>query len=196
MKMRFGRLLAVIFCARFVLFALAFGQQSTITPKKDFTKQKEYQQQMKEYLAKIQSLQSQAKQIFDAEMAREKAGDCPDADGTLGLKFCLNKETVITDQNLKSYEELIRGQIIPEPKVPGAPAANTWGPVGPNLSDEELLAEFDRMEQSWRIYREAACTATLHRLHGAELGPYYGLTCELKMARDHMRLIDMFYNAD
>jgi hypothetical protein len=172
MNKAIGRLLAAIFCGSFVLLPLAFGQESTVRPKKVFTpEQKAYQQQMKEYLAKLQSLEAQAKQVFDAEMAREKAGDCPDADGTLGLKDCLSKETAITDQNLKSYEELIRGQIIPEPKVPGAPAASPWGPIGPNLSDEELLAEFDRMEQSWRIYRDAACTATLHRFRGAELGP-------------------------
>src|SRR5947209_9253324 len=61
----------------------ASDQQASRRPKKVLTpEQQVYQQQRKEYMAKRQTLQAQAKQVFDAEMAREKVTDCPNADST------------------------------------------------------------------------------------------------------------------
>jgi hypothetical protein len=47
---------------------------------------------------------SQAKQVFDTEMSRENAGDCPDAKTDYDFNVCYGKQLTITDQNLKSYE--------------------------------------------------------------------------------------------
>jgi hypothetical protein len=197
MKTGFGHLMTGTFCCSFVLLPLVVGQQSTVTPKKVLTpEQMAFRQQWKEYEAKKKSLEAQAKQVFDTEMAREKAeGQCPDAHNTHDIKICEAEQTAITDQNLKSYEELLHELMAPAPRMPGAPAANPPGPAGLSLSDEELLAEFDRTEQSWRIYREAACTAVFHRFHGGTLGPYYQMACKQSLARDHMRVINMIYNA-
>ena len=49
-----------------------------------------------------QALQRQrdAKTIFDREMSREKAGDCPHADNTRALNQCLSGEIAATLQPL------------------------------------------------------------------------------------------------
>jgi uncharacterized protein YecT (DUF1311 family) len=197
MKMRFGRLLTVIFCGSFVLLPLAFGQQSTVTPKKVFTpEQKAYQQQWKEYMAKRQSLAAQAKQIFDTEMAREKARGCSDANSTYDINICYEKLTAITDQNLKSYEELIRELLAPGPRMPGETDTDTPGIAGISLTPGHQLAEFERVEKSWQQYRETACTAAFHQFDGGTSGPSFEMECELTLTRDHIRELRMIYGED
>jgi hypothetical protein len=99
----------------------------------------------------------------------------------------------ITDENLKSYEGFIHDLQTPPPPIPGVPALNSPGPAGPSLSSQELAAEFDRVEQSWRQYRETACTAAFHQFEGGTGGPGFEMQCELKLKRDHMRELDAIY---
>ena len=77
----------------------ASGRQAA-SPNKTLThEQQEYQRQWREYMAKRPDLQVRAKQIFDAEMAREKARDCPNVATTYDINVCLGKEVGTTNQN-------------------------------------------------------------------------------------------------
>ncbi len=187
------RWLAMTFCG-FILLPVLFSQQPPTKPKKVLTpEQKIYQQQLNQWFVKHHSLQGKAKQVFDAEMAREKAGDCPDAYSTYAINVCLGKQTSITENNLKRYEELIRELMAPEPQIPGQPATNLPGPTGPVLTSEQLELEFDHVEQSWRQYRDRACTAAFHQFDGGTAGPPFEGECEQKLTRDHMRELAMIY---
>ena len=100
--------------------------------------QQAYQRQWRDYMAKRPCLQARAKQIFDAEMGREKAGDGPNATSTYDINVCLGKEVGITDQNLKQYEAIIREIVALAPEEPGGPGG---GPAGPALTSAESAAE-------------------------------------------------------
>jgi uncharacterized protein YecT (DUF1311 family) len=189
-------------CGGFVLLPHGFGQQgpdqqTPARPKKILTpEQKVYQQQRKEYMAKRQSLQAQAKEVFDAETAREKAGDCPDAKTTYDFNICYGKQTATTDQNLKSYEGIIRELLAPGPRMPDQADSNMPGIAGPVLTPQQFLEEFDRVEQSWRQYRETACKAAFHQFDGGTGGPSFEMECELSLTRGHMRELEMIYGED
>jgi len=202
MNMGHKRLLAMTLCGGFVLLPLLFGQQGSdqqtpAKPKKVLTpEQKVYRQQWKEYMAKRQGLQAQAKAVFDAEMAREKAGDCPEAKTTYDFNICYGEQTAITEENLKSYEGIIRELMAPQPRMPGESATEMHGPAGRSLAPEEQTEEFERVEQDWRQYRETACTAAFHQFDGGTGGPSFQMECQLKLTRSHMRELDMIYGSD
>jgi uncharacterized protein YecT (DUF1311 family) len=158
--------------------------------------QRVYQQQWKEYMAKRQSLQAQAKQVFDTEMAREKASDCPEAKTTYDFNICYGDQVATTDQNLKSYEGIIRELMASQPQMPGEPTTEMHGPGGPSLTPKQIAEEFDRVEQDWRQYREKACTAAFHQFDGGTAGPSFEMECKLKLTRGHMRELDMIYGED
>jgi uncharacterized protein YecT (DUF1311 family) len=173
------------------------GQQDTAKPKKVLTpEQIAYQREWKVYMVKRQSLQAGAKQIFDSEMAREKAGDCPGANSTYDFNVCYGKESATTEQNLQSYEGIIEGLLGPQPQMPGQIDTNMPGPAGPSFTPKQHSDEFDHVEQSWREYRKAACTAAFHQFDGGTGGPSFEGECELKLTRDHMRELDMIYGGD
>jgi uncharacterized protein YecT (DUF1311 family) len=70
------------------------------------------------------------------------------------------------------------------------------GMAGPSLSGEQLATEFERVEQSWRQYREVACAAAQHQWEGGTGGPSFEMECELKLARDHLRELHMIYGQE
>jgi uncharacterized protein YecT (DUF1311 family) len=193
---------AITLCGMTIMIAILLsqqcsGQQDTTKPKKVLTpEQVAYQREWKVFMAKRQSLQAQAKQVFDTEMAREKAGDCPDADTTYASNVCFGKEGTITEQNLKSYEGIIQGLLAPPPQMPGQATTDMPGPAGPALTPTQLSEEFERVEKSWREYRKTACTTAFHQFSGGTGGPSFEMQCELMLARDHMRELDMMYGAD
>ena len=151
-------------------------------------------------MEKRQRLQAQARQIFNAEMAREKAGDCPEAQTTADFNICFGDQGTITEQNLTTFEGIIRELNAPEPPLPGQTAAETnqpvIGPAGPSLTPEQFLTEFNHVEEVWRNYRETACTAAYHQFNGGTGGPSFEGQCELTLTRDHMRELDMIYGMD
>jgi uncharacterized protein YecT (DUF1311 family) len=181
-----GHMWAVSLCASFVLAAIFPGQQGPASPKSGSTPEREAKR----------SSQAQAKQVFDAEMAREKAGDCPDAKSDYDFNVCYGKALTITNQNLKSFEGFIRQLVAPPPQMGGRPAIETnqraIGIGRPVLASQEF-DEFERVEQSWGQYREVACAAAFHQFEGGTGGPSFELECELKLARDHMRELNMIY---
>ena len=173
------------------------AQSATAKPRKVLTtEQKVYQEQWREYMAKRHNLQAQAKQVFESEMLREKAGDCPDANSTYEINVCYTSQVTITEQNLKSYEVTIRDLMAPMPQLPGNPTSSMPGPAGPTLTPDHVLEQFDRVEEVWRQYSDTACTAAFHQFEGGTGGPSFQMECQLKLARDHMRELDMVYGSD
>jgi len=183
----------LMLCCVFVLSSLGFGQQATARPKKILTpEQQAYQQRMKEVEAQRENLRSEAKHAFDAEMAKEKAGDCPDADNTREFNICFGKVEEFTDQNLKAYEGAIRELLsLKYPKLSAQASEATA--AGAELTPEQSAAEFDRLEQAWHSYLEIASSAALHQFGEGSGGPSVEVQCHLRLVRSHMRELDGVY---
>jgi uncharacterized protein YecT (DUF1311 family) len=168
----------------------ARAQQAVPSKKALTAEQQEYQRKWREYMAKRPSLQEHAKQIFDAEMAREKAGDCPNAITTYDINVCLGKEVSITDQNLNQYKAIIRELIASAPEEPGGPGV---GPAGPALTSAESAEEFDHVQQTWSEYRKVACKAARDAMGGGTAAPASEMQCDLLLGRGHMRELNSIY---
>jgi uncharacterized protein YecT (DUF1311 family) len=165
--------------------------QRAAPPRETLThEQQEYQRDWREYMAKRPSLQAHANQIFDTEMAREKAGDCPNAVITYDINVCLGKQVGITEQNLKQYEAIIRELIASAPEEPGGPGG---GPAGPALTSAQSAAEFDNVEQAWYKYRNVACKAARDQMGGGSAAPSSEMHCDIDLDRSHMRELDSIY---
>jgi uncharacterized protein YecT (DUF1311 family) len=196
---KYAPLFVIGVCASLFLLPACFSQQGADqptlpAPKKVLTpQQQEYQREEKQYWANRQSLQVQAKQIFDAEVAREKAGDCRGAGTTYESNVCFGKQLTTTDQNFKNFDDIIRRLQADPPQMPDVSEGPTTGPGGPILSQEQLVAEFDQVEQAWGKYRESACQAAFRQFAGGTGGPSFEMQCQLKLARNHMRELDMIY---
>lgn len=187
------RLSALVLCGIFGFFALAPAQQIAPPGEKVLTPEQEAgRQQWNEWFTKRQQLQAQAKQVYGAEITREKAGDCPSAQTTYDFNVCYSRQLEITDAALASYENIIR-QLISAP--PGQ-TPSTAGPAGPSLTPDQLRAEFERVELIWQNYRQTACTAAFHQFTGGTGGPSFQAECQLKLTRDHLQELNLIYGAD
>jgi uncharacterized protein YecT (DUF1311 family) len=164
------------------------ADQKVLTPE-----QQAYQQRYREWETHYRQLQAQGKQIFDAEMSREKAPLCPEASSTYDVDVCYGKELGITEANLKNFETVIHDLLVPGPEMPGPEVPAPPGVAGPHLTPEQHIAEFESVEQDWRQYRDAACAAALHQFDGGTGGPSFELQCQIQLARDHMRELRTIY---
>lgn len=169
----------------------ATRERQAASPRKTLSnEQQEYQRQWRAYMSKRPDLQADAKKIFDAEMAREKTGDCPNAVATYDINVCLGEEVSITDQNLKQYEAIIRELIASAPEDPGGPGS---GPSGPALTSAQSAAEFDDVERAWYQYRTFACKAARDQMDGGSAAPASEMQCDIDLDRRHMRELDSIY---
>ena len=204
MNAKYGCRWAVALCGAVILIAVFWsqrccGQEGTERPKKVLTpEQLAYQQQWKEFMDKHHRLQAQGKAVFDAEMAREKAGDCPNARSNADFINCFGDQLTITDGNLKTFEGIIQALQAPGPQMPGQAevTGDVPGIAGPALTPQHFIEEFERVEKIWGEYRETACTAAFHQFDGGTGGPSFEGQCELNLTRDHMRELDMIYGGD
>jgi uncharacterized protein YecT (DUF1311 family) len=134
-------------------------------------------------------------------MAREQAGDCPNAQTTVDFVNCFSDRLILAGQSLKRYEDIIRELTDPSPRAPSPqtedhPQEDTPSIGGPALTPQQHLAEFNRVEQSWQRYTTIACKAAFHQFEGGSGGPSFEEQCELKLTRDHLRELDMIYGED
>lgn len=152
-----------------------------------------FAQQTREVDAKRNNLRATAKEAFDRQMAEEKAADCPTASTTYEFNLCFGKAVEGTDRDLKIYESAIHDLL--DLRYPGVneeehPAP---GPAGPVLTRAQSVTEFDRLEQLWRGYLEAATKAAFHQFDGGTGGPSFEMECHLQLVRSHMRELDKVY---
>jgi len=136
-----------------------------------------------------QALQRQrdAKTIFDREMSREKAGDCPKADNTRALNQCLSGEIGATRANYKAYMGVLRSML--EARGDN----DLTGPTGKPLSGAALVKQFDEVAAMWETYRQAQCSAAFDNYKGGTLASTMEARCELLLLRSHMRDVDRIY---
>jgi len=133
----------------------------------------------KAFMAELQRLQAQAKAAFDGEMAREKSGDCPNAETTRAIVDCLGKEIDTATANFKAFSGAIRAII----SLEGADAK----------SREEQLKEFDEVGAAWDGYRKAQCQAAYDQYKGGTIAPVEAASCQLLLYRSRMREMNGLY---
>jgi hypothetical protein len=184
--------ISVLLACMLVFSVCSGAQQTEGRPAKILTpEQQAYQRQVQALEAKRDQLRRQAKEAFAAEMAREKAGDCPEAQNTRDFNTCFGDAASIADQHLKAYEEALKAIVAlrydtssPTPPLDMA---------GPAQTPEQDAAEFVNLEKLWRGYLDAASTAAFHQFDGGTGGPSFELETHLRLVRDHMRELDMLY---
>ena len=150
------------------------------------------QQQYRTVEARRQQLRSQAKQAFNAEMVREQADKCPDAQNTQEFNACFGKAVTVAAANLKSYTDALRAILVL--RYPDSPSRPVTGMAGVEQTPGQDGAEFTRLEELWQRYKTAAATAAFHQFDGGTGGPSAELETELRLTRNHMRELDSIYN--
>src|ERR1035437_6952341 len=98
-----------------------------------------------------------ASAAYTAEMAREKAGDCPNAKSTYAINMCLAHEDELTGANLKAFAAAIRAMLAPA--SPGEPEEPYIGPTGTAATPATNTAAFDKAQAAWQAYATAECDA-------------------------------------
>ncbi len=130
-------------------------------------------------------LRRQANGILDREMQRAKDGDCDSAATNAAINQCLTQRVAITDLNLKTYENALRGLLALEPGSNGQTASSA-----PQVSRTQ---EFDQMEREWRAYLNAATTAASNQLDEGSGAASTGMLTRLQLVRGHMKELDTIY---
>jgi hypothetical protein len=186
----FLRVPVLILCGVLSLSSLGVSRQMPAGREKVLTpEQQALQQKARVVASERDTLRAQAKQAFDAEMARQKAGDCPDAGTTYDANVCYGKAVGVTDQNLRTYEAAIRN-LLGLKSTGQTPVA---GPAGPQSTPQEI-ADFDRMEALWHSYLDAAKGAAFHQFAGGTGGPSFAMVSYLQLVRSHMAELNGLYD--
>jgi uncharacterized protein YecT (DUF1311 family) len=184
------RRLALSLFFPFVFAVFAWGQQPSSTPLKVSTpEQLTLQQQSKQIDDRRKELRSTAKQVFEAEMSKEKSGDCPNATTTYDFNVCYSKAEMDTDKNFKAYEDTIRN-------IEGLPSPSSSSSPAPLFTPNQDTEDFDQMEQRWAAYRGVACMAFGHQWAGGSGKASAEMECNLRLTRAHMRELDYLYTTD
>jgi hypothetical protein len=159
--------------------------------------QKAYQQQYRQFNEERMKLLAQGKQAYEAEIAREKAGDkageCKDAGTTYDWNICLGRDATITEANYTAFTAAIRALLAL--KVPAFPGEdqNFVGMTGKPLTSEEQVKEFDTLESLWQKYLERATSAAYDQFKGGTLAPSFEVQCRRDLMRSHMHELHLIY---
>jgi hypothetical protein len=167
----------------------AAAHQKVLTPE-----QKTYQAQMAAYLTQHESLRTKAQSAFDAEMNREKTGDCRSAVSTREMEECLSAEIAKTQANYSAFAGAIRSMLALEvPTLPSAPSYS--GPTGTAPTAAQNVAEFDQLEAESKHYREDAAKAAYNRYKSGTFSPVFGAQAEQRLLRLHFQELAFVYES-
>ena len=149
-------------------------------------------EQTARFFREREDLHKKAKAAFDAEMGREKTGDCRAAQNTREMNACFGGAVDTSIANYKSYSEALRAMLAqPDPFENGAaPAA---GPTGPQSTRAQILGNFDHAETAWAQYRDAFCESDTGLYQGGTIVHVMSYTCQLLLIRNHMREMERTY---
>lgn len=171
--------------------AAGSAQQSAATPKVWTPEQRAVQKQYAAYEKQRLQLRALAEDAFHAEMAREKAGDCPGAQSTADFNTCFGLAVDAADQHLSTYEKALATLLaLEEPGVGPQTSPNVGGMFQTPAQD---AAEFRQMEGTWRSFLELASAAAFHQFDGGTGGPSAELETHLGLVRDHLRQLNRIY---
>jgi hypothetical protein len=137
-------------------------------------------------------LQQRAQAAFDAEMAREKGGDCPNAGNTVEINACLAGEVAKTTGNYNAYAGSLRSMLAQKNPFGGASVAAA-GPTGKPLSQADQLRDFDQTEAGWGKYRDTMCAGAYGLYKGGTIVNAIADGCQLILLRSHMRELKAVY---
>ncbi|MBV9300619.1 MAG: hypothetical protein JOY62_04935 [Acidobacteriaceae bacterium] len=155
--------------------------------------QVKYQSEMEHWRAARNELRTRARAALDAERAREKAGDCPNADTTFAAEKCLNAEIDKTQGNYAAFTSALREMLgLARPLGPGEMPIS--GPTGMPLSAPERVAEFDRIENEWKRYRDLCTAAAYDEFKGGTEAPVFELEAQQRLARLHLEELSFIYD--
>jgi len=192
MKIFSCRVFAAVLLSAMIIPGALNGQNAT-RPKKVLTpEQQEFQRKIASYMIQREALQKQAAKAFDAETAREKAGDCKNASTTRDIETCLEKDTEITETNYAAFTGAIRELLsLSYPEISG-PAASV--PTGAPPNAEDLVKEFDALQTAWQQYRKIGTNAAYNQYKGGRLAPVLSATISQELVRSHMRELSSIYD--
>jgi len=120
-------------------------------------------------------------------MAREKAGDCPDARTTMAMNQCYGGAIESSEVNYRTYVADLRAMLAQ------GPDSSTNGPTGRSLTRQEFLTRFDQEEAAWQKYREAMLSGADGLYRGGTIVNVMSATCNLMLLRSHMRELVAVY---
>jgi|GEM_PF-2036399 len=191
-------------CARLLGSAAAvllFGMgpllgQTPVARRKILTpEQVQFQAQAAQWRQRRNTLRDQAQAALDAEVAREKTGDCPDATSTVGEEECLGAEIAKTKENYATFAGAIRAMLAsPYPTMPGQQPVT--GPTGTPPTASENVVEFDRLEAESKLYREHAVAAAHNQFKGGTEAPVFADEAEQKLLRLHFQEMAFVYGEE
>jgi uncharacterized protein YecT (DUF1311 family) len=138
----------------------------------------------KAFYAKQDAFRARGTAALTAEYAREKAGDCPNAESRMQIDTCLQTEAATTQKNYDTYIRAIGGLL--RLNAPGeAPEPTTKSP--------DLGKEFDAAEAAWSHYRETQCKAVGDYYLGGDMAGGAYLNCRQETIRRHMHDLEVLY---
>ena len=171
------------------------GQEVTTRPKKVLSpEQQAFQAKLPSYYATLDKLRSTAKQALDAELAREKAGDCLNAQSTYEFNVCFGDALAATEKNFKTYEGALRDLAELQFPTMEGDSRNAAGAGGPVEETEQSVASFKHMEDLWQAYLDAAARIAFGNFGGGTGGPSFELQTRIRLIRGHMRELDTLYD--
>ena len=122
--------------------------------------------------AQIEKVRGQAKAAFEREMAREKAGDCKDANTTYAINVCLGRESETSSANYKAFTDAVRALL---------------------ASTSQGQEDFDQAQAAWEKYSHLQCSAAFDLYKGGTIAPSTQTSCSLMLLRSHMRELGAVY---
>ncbi len=176
--------------------SLVTPAQTAPAPKKLVTPaQTVYQQAWRDWFAKYGALRQTAEQALAAEQAREKTGDCANADTTIAAEQCLAREIATTQSNYARVTGALRAMLaLPPPEMPCEPVM--LGPTGTSPTPAERLAAFDALETASAAYRKLAAGVAFDEFKGGTLAPVFSLEAEQKLLRSHLSELAFLYDTE
>lgn len=163
------------------------ARQKALTPE-----QVRYRTQIEEWRTARQELRAKANAALEAEMARERTGDCPNAVSTRAAEECLNAEIATTEKNYLAFTSALRAMLaLPYPASSGQqPIA---GPTGTPPTSAELTAQFDRIENESKKYRDLCVNAAYNQFKGGTEAPVFALEAQQRLLRLHLHELSFLY---
>ncbi len=187
---------SALLCSALLALPLPGLAQKASRPKKVLTPdQVAYQQASAAWLVQYNALRQQAQAPYNQEMAREKAGDCPNADSTRAEEECLGHEITLTQANYAAVTTALRALLgLEHPTMPGEQPA--FGPTGTPPTSQQRVAEFDRLEAASAAYRKLAATAAYNEYKGGSLAPVFAAQAEQRLTRSHLEELAFVYETE
>lgn len=196
--------LALLFVTVTVLFNEGSAVAQTATPsptpapastrKVATPEQKVFQSEMSQYRSQREAWRLKARAALNAEMDREKRGDCRAAQSTVAVEQCLSTEIKSTQENYTVFAKAIRAMLaLSVPTMSGQSPSS--GPTGTPATPNDNVTEFDKLEAESKQYREHATTAAYNQYKGGTAAPVAEAEAEQRLLRLHLQEIAFLYDA-